>query len=222
MLGPCRRRSRRSGLKLPTRFASIKYLAARAGPRWASRNSIYGDNVPHLISARSVWVSAALSHILSCWESYNFREGTSMRRRSTLGLAFLLAVSTIVITAGPAFAAGDITGTVTSELGQAIPGICVEAHDSTAGRPMRGTRSSGSTAPPPTAPTPLPQSLTGTTNSSSTTRPSPLCGHHVEPATPEVTAEWHNNVADFADATVVSIAGGDQVVDAVLTGTAPS
>ena len=61
-----------------------------------------------------------------------------MRRRLTLGLAFLLAVSTIVITAGPAFAAGDITGTVTSELGQAIPGICVEAHDSTAGLPMRG------------------------------------------------------------------------------------
>ena len=54
-----------------------------------------------------------------------------MRRRSTLGLAFLLAVSSIVITAGPAFAAGAITGTVTSELGQAIPGICVEAHDST-------------------------------------------------------------------------------------------
>ena len=43
-----------------------------------------------------------------------------MRRRSTLGLAFLLAVSTIVITAGPALAAGDITGTVTSELGQAM------------------------------------------------------------------------------------------------------
>ena len=44
------------------------------------------------------------------------------------------------------------------------------------------------------------------------------CGHHVESQSPEVTPEWHNNVADFADATVVSIAGGDQVVDAVLTG----
>ena len=61
-----------------------------------------------------------------------------MRRRSTLGLAFLLAVSSIVITAGPAFAAGAITGTVTSELGQAIPGICVEAHDSTAERTVIG------------------------------------------------------------------------------------
>ena len=34
-----------------------------------------------------------------------------------------------------------------------------------------------------------------------------------------MTPEWHNNVADFADATVVSIADGDQMVNAVLTGT---
>ena len=40
----------------------------------------------------------------------------------------------------------------------------------------------------------------------------------MEEGNPEVTAEWHNNAADFASATVVSIAGGDQVVDAVLTG----
>ena len=45
-----------------------------------------------------------------------------------------------------------------------------------------------------------------------------ICGLQVEAGNPEVTAEWHNNVADFASATVVSIAGGDQVVDAVLTG----
>ena len=40
----------------------------------------------------------------------------------------------------------------------------------------------------------------------------------MEEGNPEVTAEWHNNAADFASATVVSIDGGDQVVDAVLTG----
>ena len=55
----------------------------------------------------------------------------SMRCRSTLVMAFLLAISTIVATAGPAFAVGDITGTVTTELGGLpIGGICVEAHDS--------------------------------------------------------------------------------------------
>ena len=40
----------------------------------------------------------------------------------------------------------------------------------------------------------------------------------MEADSPEVTAEWHSNAANFASATVVSIADGDQVVDAVLTG----
>ena len=142
-----------------------------------------------------------------------------MRRRSTLGLAFLLAVSTIVITAGPAFAAGDITGTVTSELGQPIPGICVEAHDSTAGRPMSGSLVIGFDRTADDGTYAIAAIADGDYKLFFYDEPAPLCGHHVEPATPEVTAEWHNNVADFADATVVSIADGDQVVDAVLTGT---
>ena len=40
----------------------------------------------------------------------------------------------------------------------------------------------------------------------------------VEADPPRVIAEWHNNAADFASATVVTIAGGNQMVDAVLTG----
>ena len=136
-----------------------------------------------------------------------------MRRRSTLGLAFLLAVSTIVITAGPAFAAGDITGTVTSELGQAIPGICVEAHLSTDEGDIIGfdtTAADGTYTIAAIADGDYKLFFYDDVRS--------LCGDQFESYTPEVTAEWHHNVADFASATVVSIAGGDQVVDAVLTG----
>ena len=137
-----------------------------------------------------------------------------MRRRSTLGLAFLLAVSTIVITAGPAFAAGDITGTVTSELGQAIPGICVEAHDSTAEGTVIGFDTTADDGTYTIA------AIADGDYKLFFYDGDALCGYQYEAIFPEVTAEWHNNVAeaDFASATVVSIAGGDQVVDAVLTG----
>ena len=135
-----------------------------------------------------------------------------MRRRSTLGLAFLLAVSSIVITAGPAFAAGDITGTVTSELGQAIPGICVEAHDSTAEGTIIGFDRTADDGTYTIA------AIADGDYKLFFYDDDPPCGDQYESHIPEVTAEWHNNVADFASATVVSIAGGDQVVDAVLTG----
>ena len=139
-----------------------------------------------------------------------------MRRRSTLGLAFLLAVSTIVITAGPAFAAGAITGTVTSELGQAIPGICVEAHNSTVEGTVIGFDRTAADGTYTIA------AIADGDYKLFFYDENPPCGDRVEEGNPEVTAEWHNNAADFASATVVSIAGGDQVVDAVLTGWALS
>ena len=135
-----------------------------------------------------------------------------MRRRSTLGLAFLLAVSTIVITAGPAFATGNITGTVTSELGQAIPGICVEAHLSTAERNVIGFDRTAADGTYTIA------AIADGDYKLFFYDEAPPCGDTVEDGNPEVIAEWHGDVADFASATVVSIAGGDQVVDAVLTG----
>ena len=45
----------------------------------------------------------------------------------------------MIISAGPAFATGDITGTVTAGLGQGIEGICVEAYDSKTERDLSGS-----------------------------------------------------------------------------------
>ena len=129
-----------------------------------------------------------------------------MRRRSTLGLAFLLAVSSVIISAGPALAVGDITGTVMAP----IQGICVEAYDSGSERDIVGfdiTDANGTyTISVPDASYKL------------FFYDSAACGERVEASTPGVTAKWHTDANNFADATDVVISGDDQMVDIILTG----
>ena len=154
-------------------------------------------------------VQQAALYILCCWKSYNFCEETTMRRRSTLGLAFLLAVSSVIISAGPALAVGDITGTVMAP----IPGICVEAYDSGSERDIAGF------------------DITDADGTYTISVPdgsyklffydSAACGERVEASTPGVTAKWHGGDANtFAAATVVRIVDGTTTppVNITLTG----
>ena len=89
-----------------------------------------------------------------------------------------------MITAGPAFAAGDITGTVTSELGQAIPGICVEAHLSTAEGYIIGFDTTAADGTYTIA------AIADGDYKLFFYNDNPPCGDHVESQTPEVTPEW--------------------------------
>lgn len=136
-----------------------------------------------------------------------------MNRRTSLGLAFLLAVSTVIVGAGPALAAGDINGNVTDDLsGDPIQGICVEAHDAASEGTVLGFDTTDVNGDYTIA------ALADGAYKLFFYDPG-TCGSQIEAGTPVWTGEWWNNQADHASAGTVTIAGANVTRNAGLEGT---